>query len=198
MIKAFAILFAFLINVSCAFAVNHSACADLSFSINKFIKIEPVTSPVLIANITNRTGNLHAPLSTKFRVITNSAEKTKLYLQAKTITEDGLQEAMFKQNGQVYIAFSNLLKQPKSQSLQNCKLGGGAKDSPGVVAYPVLSVTGPKNKYLDSENKYEIEVENGNSFVTVNVGQFVLDNSFASNDPKGFYQAILSLTEADI
>ena len=45
---------------------------------------------------------------------------------------------------------------------------------------------------------YEVYIGNGITDVTVNVGSNVLRNSYAANDPRGFYQAVLSLTEADI
>ena len=121
-----------------------------------------------------------------------------MYLKANVITDGGFEESMFEQGGRVYIAFANLANKPKSQSLANCKMGALPKDSPGIVAYPVLSVTGAKSKYLQGKGKYEVYAENGTTFVTVNVGSNVLRSSFAGNDPKGFYQAVLSLTEADI
>ncbi len=196
--KLTAILLTLLINASCAFATSNSASTDFSVTIPKYVRVEPVTSPVLTAHITNRTGNLLAPLYAKFRVISNSSEDTKLYLRANTVTQNGYEEAMFEQGGRVYIAFSNIANPPKSQSLSNCKLGSLPKDSPGVVAYPVLSVEGADSHYLKGKNKYEVTAKNGVSYVTVNIGSHVLRSSFASNDPKGFYQAVLSLTETDI
>lgn len=175
-----------------------SASMDFNITLPGYVRIEPVTSPVLIANITDKTGNLYAPLSSKFRVITNSRDTKTLYLKANTVTEGGYEEAMFEQGGRVYIAFANLAKIPKSQSLANCKMGKAAKESPGVVAYPVNSIVGAESKFINSKNKYEVYVDNGTTFVTVNIGSNVLNTSFASNDPKGFYQAVLSLTEADI
>lgn len=177
-------------------AFAESASADFSILLPEFVKVESVLSPVLIANITDRTGNLYAPLCSKFKVITNSSETKKLYLKANTVTDAGQENAMFAQGGQVYIAFANLAKIPKSQALANCKMGSLPKDSPGIVAYPVTSVTGAENKYV--RDKYEVFVKNGTSYVTVNIGSNVLKNSFAANDSKGFYQTILSLTEADI
>ena len=181
-----------------SFAEGSTASADFSITIPRFVIVEAVSSPVLTANITDRTGNLYSPLSTTFKVISNSAETTNLYLKANVITDGGFEEAMFEQGGRVYIAFANLANKPKSQSLANCKMGSLPKDSPGIVAYPVLSVTGAKSKYLQGKGKYEVYAENGTTFVTVNVGSNVLRSSFAGNDPKGFYQAVLSLTEADI
>ena len=180
-----------------AYAVTNTQSDVLSFTVPSFTRIASVTSPVLTANITNRTGNLYTPMSTRFRVITNSANDKTLYLKAKVVTSDGYEDAMFEQGGQVYIAFTNLVKKPTTYSLMNCKMGGVPKDSPGVVAYPVTSITGPKNmKFM--YNKYEVTVGSGTTDVTVNVGSNVLRSSFAANDPKGFYQAVLSLTEADI
>ena len=135
---------------------------------------------------------------TKFRVITNASETKTLYLKANTVTNAGYEEAMFAQGGQVYIAFANLAKQPSSSSLTNCKMGAMPKDSPGVVAYPVIAIRGAEHKYLGAKNKYEVYVKNGTTDIDVIVGSHVLRSSFASNDPKGFYQAVLSLTEADI
>ena len=194
--KYLTLLFIFVINAHCVFA--ESASADMSFNIQEYVKIEPVTSPVLTANITDNTGNLYSPLSVRFKVITNSTEKKTLYLKSNTVTDGGFEESMFEMGGQIYIAFANIAKIPKSQSLTNCKLGGFPKDSPGIVAYPVTSITGAGSKFLKGKNKYEVYAENGTTFVTVHVGSNVLPSSFASNDPKGFYQAVLSLTEADI
>ena len=170
----------------------------LSFTLPAYIRISPVTSPVLTACITNRSGNLMTPLSSTFRVITNYSKTQTLYLKATVNTDAGLESAMFEQGGQVYIAFANLAKIPTSSSLANCKYGGIPKDSPGVVAYPVINVSGAEHKYIPSKEKYEVYVNNGKTDVTVNVGSNVLRSSYAANDPKGFYQAILSLTEADI
>ncbi len=179
-------------------AYAESASMDFNITMPGYVYITPVTSPVLVANITDRTGNLYAPLSSKFKVVTNSKDTKTLYLKANTVTEGGYEEAMFEQGGRVYIAFANLAKIPKSQALANCKMGKQAKESPGVVAYPINSIIGADTKYISSKNKYEVYVNNGTTFVTVNVGSNVLSTSFASNDPKGFYQAVLSLTEADI
>ena len=174
-----------------------SATADFQINIPKYVHIQPVTSPILTANITDHTGSLHAPLSARFQVTSNIPE-TKLYLSANAVTESGYEPAMFSQGGQVYIAFTSLSKVPTSSSLLNCKTGALPKDSPGVVAYPVISVNGADNAYDNSKNKYEVTVNNGVSYVNVHVGSHVLKNSFASNDRKGFYQSVLSLTEADI
>lgn len=176
-----------------------SASVGMSFTILPYTHISPITSPVLTAYITDKTGNLQAPLSTTFRVITNSPEDKTLYLKANVLTQDGYEEAMFEQGGQVYIAFTNLKNKPTGQSLNNCKIGSAPNDSPNVVAYPITSLTGAASKtYLKSKDKYELTVKNGTSFITVNVGSNVLKSSFGGNDPRGFYQAILSLTEADI
>ena len=185
-----------LLSASAVFA--ESASMDFNVIVPGFVRVEPVTSPVLIANITDRTGNLYAPMSSKFRVISNSKDKKTLYLQANTVTEGGYENAMFEQGGRVYIAFANLAKIPSSQSLANSKLGGRPNSSPGVVAYPVNSIIGAEHKFIKGKDKYEVYAENGTTYVTVNVGSHVLRSSFSTNDPKGFYQSILSLTEADI
>lgn len=187
-----------LLNISSVLAVSDTASSDLSFTIPTYTKIEAVTSPVLIANITDHTGNLYTPLSTKFKVITNIGEERSLYLNAFVNTDCGRENAMFEQGGQVYVAFGNVLNPPKSSSLHNCKRGGVPKDSPGVVAYPVTSVRGANARYVHGKEKYEVKVKNGVTYIDVNIGSSVLRTSFAANDPKGFYQAILSLTETDI
>ena len=191
-------IYALIIGIGTAFADGKQASADFSFYVPPYMYITPTTSPVLTANITDRTGNLHSPLMTRFRVITNSDKEQTLYLKSNVITESGYEESMFMQGGQVYIAFANLRKPPKSSALTSCKIGGMPDDSPGVVAYPVTSLTGAKHKFVPGKNKYEVYVGNGTTDVTVNVGSNVLRNSFGKNDPKGFYQAVLSLTEADI
>ena len=189
----------FFVTVS-AFAepVAQSQTDTLSFIMPGFTRIAPITSPVLTANITDRTGNLYAPLSTRFRVITNSSEQKTLYLKANTVTDGGYENSMFQQGGQVYIAFANLSRIPSSQALANCKNSSIPKDRPGVVAYPVISITGANHKYIPGKGKYEVYVGNGATDVTINVGSNVLQSSFAANDPRGFYQAVLSLTETDI
>ena len=192
-------LFAFLVlGMSTAACFAESASVDFRINIPGYAQITPITSPVLIANITDKTGNLQAPLTSKFKVITNSTEKKALYLNANVITESGQENAMFEQGGQVYIAFAYISRLPSSSSLSNCKHGGSPADSPGVVAYPVTSIQGADHKFLKSKSKYEVYVDNGISYVTVNVGSNVNKNSFGANDPRGFYQAVLSLTEADI
>ncbi len=196
--KFWGILLGCVLATQSAFAVSNSATAEFSVAIPAFVSIKPVSSPVLTANITDRTGDLRAPLSSTFRVITNHHETTTLYLKANTITEGGYEEAMFDRGGQVYIAFGNLRRLPSTSALNACKIGGSPKASPGVVAYPVVSVFGAKSQYLRGEGKYEVYVPNGTTDVTVTVGSNVLRDSFSSNDPRGFYQAVLSLTEADI
>ena len=194
-------LIACLTSISSGYCVEsvRSASSEISFTIQPYTLISPVTSPVLTAHITDKTGDLHSPLSTTFRVITNSPEDKNLYLKANVLTQSGYEEAMFEQGGQVYIAFANLRYMPTGSALANCKIGAAPNDSPGVVAYPVTSITGVETKkYLSGRNKYELSIKGGTSFVTVNVGTNVLRSSFGGNDPKGFYQAILSLTEADI
>ena len=185
--------------IPCCFAAEvHSIVNEFTIEVPHYMNIKPITSPVLTANITNRTGNMYAPLSTTFRVATNAAQTQTLYLQAHVTTQDGYESAMFMQGGQVYIAFTSLSKIPTGSSLANCKMGSSPKDSPGVVAYPVTSVYGANHKYVPSKEKYEVYVNNGITDVTVNVGSNVLRSSYAANDPRGFYQATLSLTEADI
>lgn len=174
------------------------ASTEFTISVDSYLKIEPITSPVLVANVTDRTGNLANPLFVKFKVVTNIPDSRTLYLQAMTNTNSGQESAMFRQGGQVYIAFSNVSKPPKSQALANCKLGSDPKSSPGVVAYPITSILGTQTQYIASKEKYEVYVDNGTTFVTVNVGTNVLKSSFGPNDPKGFYQATVSLTETDI
>ena len=185
-----------LFNILTSFA--ESASINYSLEFNPYLQINTITSPVLVANITDKTGNMYTPLFSKFKVISNSREKTSLYLKATALTENGNEEAMFEMGGRVYIAFANLKDKPKGQSLANCKLGTHPKDSPGVVAYPVNSILGAEHKYIHGKGKYEILVDNGTSYITVNVGSNVLLNSFSTNDPKGFYQATLVLTESDI
>ena len=185
-------------NIQSAYAEQHTATTEFSITVPDYVKITSVTSPVLIANITDRTGNLYSPLVTKFKVVSNRGEKRNLYLKSNVVTDGGYEESMFEQGGQVYIAFANLSKIPTSQALSNCKMGALPKDSPGIVAYPVTSITGVDAKFIRGKNKYEITVNSGTSYVTVNVGQNVLRSSYAANDPRGFYQAVLSLTETDI
>ena len=176
----------------------HTMSAEYTIPVPHYMHITPVTSPVLTANITNRTGNLYVPLSSRFRVATNTSQTQTLYLQANVTTQGGYESSMFMYGGQVYIAFASLSKVPTSTALNNCKNGGMPKDSPGVVAYPVTSVYGADHKFIPGRGKYEVYVDNGITDITVNVGTNVLRSSYAGNDPKGFYQATLSLTEADI
>ena len=86
------ILLSFLVLISstlASFADGNSASAVFNVTIPRFVKVEAISSPVLTANITDRTGNLYTPLSTTFKVISNSAEKTTLYLKANTVTDGG-------------------------------------------------------------------------------------------------------------
>lgn len=198
----FFILLAVIINIPTVLAgaveTQNTQSIEFSIELNEFIKIEAVENAVLTANITDRTGNLYAPLISRFKVISNCDEKKTLYLKANTVTEGGNEEAMFEMGGRVYIAFANLAKKPMPQALTNCKMGSHPENSPGVVAYPINSIYGAAHKYLRGEGKYEVYIGNGTTNITVNVGQNVLKSSFGKNDPNGFYQATLSLTESDI
>ena len=166
--------------------------------IPEHLHIETITSPILVANITDDTGNLYTSLTSRFKIVSNSEEEKNLYLKANSTTENGLEPAMFQVGGRTYIAFTNVSKPPKSEALMNCKANTHPKLSPGVVAYPITSITGAKTKYQRGNGNYEVTIKNGVTNLSVNVGSQVLRNSFDSNDPKGFYQATLSLTEADI
>lgn len=174
--------------------------ANMSFTINlsEYLQIQTLTSPVLTANITDNTGNLLSPLYSKFKVVSNNPETKTLYLKAKTLTENGFEEAIFEINGRRYVAFANIENKPKGQALANCKFGSHPNESPGIVAYPITSILGTDTKYIKGQGKYEVYIPNGTTYITVNIGSNVLRNSFGSNDPKGFYQATLSLTESDI
>lgn len=194
----FIALIMMLVCVNPSYCTNTTARADLSLDFPEFLKIQTITSAVLIANITDKTGNLYAPLSSRFRVISNSGHTQTLYLKAESLTENGNESSMFNFGSQVYIAFTNMNKRPRSEALANCKMGTDPKYSPGVVAYPITSIIGAKSDYQYGEGKYKIYVNNGTTDISVNIGSFVLRNSFDVNDPKGFYQATLSLTESDI
>ena len=198
-IKTLIILALLLFNINIAQA-NESKQASVNFSISlpSYIQITSVTSPVLTVNITDDTGNLYAPIQSKFRVISNSNETQTLYLKANTVTQNGQESAMFSYGGRTYIAFAHVEKKPTAQSLANCKLGAVRNESPGIVAYPITSILGAKHKYQRAIDGYELFVEGGVTDIVVNVGSNVLINSFDKNDPKGFYQATLTLTEADI
>lgn len=196
--KALVVLGVLVVSAIQCFAETHTMSTEFNIQVPQYMSIKPITSPVLTAHITNRTGNLYSPMSTKFRVVTNAAQTQTLYLQANVTTQGGYESSMFMYGGQVYIAFANLSKIPTSSALSNCKMGTEPKYSPGIVAYPVTSVYGADHKFVPGKGKYEVYVNNGTTDVTVNVGSNVLRNSFAANDPRGFYQATLSLTEADI
>ena len=196
--NALAILVLNILAVAPVFAEPQCASANFSVTVPEYFRIQTVTSPVLIANITDRTGNLYTPLQSCFRVISNLEHAKKLYLSANTPTTAGMEPAMFERGGRVYVAFANLEKVPESQSLANCKIGADPKASPGIVAYPVASVIGGRPKYLRGRGKYELYAPNGITDITVNIDTSVLRSSFAENDPNGFYQTTLELTEADI
>jgi hypothetical protein len=179
-------------------ALAEQASVDFSITLPEYIQIQTVSNAVLIANITDKTGNLFAPITSRFRVISNSNSTKTLYLKSEAITENGNEESMFKMGGRVYVAFANVKTKPSSQALINCKLGSHPKESPGVVAYPINSILGAKSEFDNSLGKYKIFIEGGITNIVVNIDSHVLRNSFDSNDPKGFYQATLSLTESEI
>lgn len=195
-VNIFLALFLLFVNVSSVFA--EEAAMEFQFVLPEYLRIQTVTSAILTANITDKTGNLHAPLASKFRVISNSAQTKNLYLKSESLTENGYEPSMFSLGGQVYIAFTNVNKHPRSEALANCKMSTHPKYSAGVVAYPVASVVGAKTQYQPDKNNYKVFVDNGVTDIVVNIGSNVLKNSFDKNDPKGFYQAMLSLTESEI
>lgn len=194
--KVLITLFIILINLSKVIA--EEARMDFVINVPEYLQIQTITSPVLTANITDDTGNLYTTLSSRFRVISNARETKTLYLNAKAITENGYEDSLFNYGSRVYVAFANVAKKPTSQSLANCKLASRPQESPGVVAYPINSILGAKSMYLPAKQRYEVYVDNGKTDITVNIGSNVLKKSFASNDPKGFYQATLFLTESEL
>ena len=62
---------------------------------------------------------------------------------------------------------------------------------------PTLSANS-SHEVVETTTNYGFNVLNGTTDITVNIGSHVLKNSFDSNDPMGFYQATLSLTESEI
>ena len=193
----FLVLFFLLFSNIGAFAAPQ-ANMDFQLEFPEFLRIQTVTSAVLIANITDKTGNLYSPLSSRFRVISNSSNTKTLYLRSEALTENGNEQSMFEAGGRVYVAFANINNRPRSEALANCKMGTHPKYSPGVVAYPVTSIIGAKTEYQHGEGKYKVYINNGTTDILVNIGSHVLRNSFDKNDPRGFYQATLSLTESEI
>ncbi|MCQ2740015.1 MAG: hypothetical protein MJ237_07300 [bacterium] len=192
------LMLAGIIYVGISSCYAESASIQYQIQIPSYMQITPTTSPVLTAYVSDKTGNLKMPLRSTFRVISNCQEKQTLYLKANAVTANGMESAMFMRGNRVYIAFARLAQLPTSNALANCKMGGNPADSPGVVAYPINSVRGAENKYNSAKGKYEVFVENGITDISVDIGTNVLLDSFSSNDPKGYYQAILSLTETDI
>lgn len=174
------------------------ASMDFAIVLPEYLSIQTLSNPILTANITDKTGNLYAPLFTRFRVVSNSMETKTLYLKSESVTENGVEDSMFAMGGRVFIAFTYVNNRPSSEALTNCKMGAHPKYSPGVVAYPITSVIGAKSEYSGSINRYKVYIENGVTDISVNVGSNVLRNSFDKNDPRGFYQATLSLTESEI
>ena len=65
----FIALFLAIASMMPTFAASTTASAELALEFKEFLKIQTVTSAVLVANITDKTGNLYAPLSSRFRVI---------------------------------------------------------------------------------------------------------------------------------
>lgn len=169
-----------------------SASVELNIIIQEYLSIQ-CPNQTLIANVRNDNGALDQPISTRFRVITNTNNTKTLYLKSTTITEDGVYNSMFNINGVTYLAFGNISNQPKHRELINCING---MDGKNVIAYPITFINGAKYKYINS--KYEVYIENGIADLVVVVGTNPLFSSFTKNDTKGFYQTTLHLTETDL
>ena len=187
---------ALLLGSNITFGAQNQINTEFQIHIPKFLSIKPITSPVLYANITNRTGNLYSPLSATFRVVTNTQELETLYLSGKVDTLSGKEDGFFELGGQVYLAFTYVSGMVEHSDLVRCKIG--EKESKGVVAYPVLYVNGADSKFIPSKDKYEINVGNGVHNITVYIGSNVLWSSFDLLDKNGLYKAEITLTEADI
>ena len=192
MFKNFFLLLLLLLGTTC-----YASQVETNFQVQvpRYLKITPITSPILVAHVQDSSGNLFTPLSTKFRVVTNELNTT-LYLTARVSTESGEENAFFAQGNQVYLAFSSMENIPTSQALSGCKCGNESK---GVIAYPVLSILGAQSRFIPSKEKFEVLLqENGTYNIDVIIGANVLRGSFDNKDGKGFYKAIISLTETDI
>ena len=87
---------ALLLGSNITFGAQNQINTEFQIHIPKFLSIKPITSPVLYANITNRTGNLYSPLSATFRVVTNTQELETLYLSGKVDTLSGKEDGFFE------------------------------------------------------------------------------------------------------
>ena len=71
------VLFIMLSSILSSFA--QEASMDFNIELTEYIQIQTVTSAVLIANITDKTGNLYSPLSSRFKVISNSRTSISIW-----------------------------------------------------------------------------------------------------------------------
>lgn len=187
-------LLLFIFNMTPTFAQTQCS-TQMSFTIDKFISIKPITSNIININIQNNNGILNTMPYCQWRIISNS-RNTTLILKAESVTDNGVSNSMFMIGNTVYLAFTNILNKPSQISLHNCKIG--LTNNPNVVAYPVISIYGAKYKYDKNIDKYKILMDNGDVNIKLNIGTIPLDTSWDKGDKKGIYQTILYLTEGDI
>lgn len=161
-----------------------SVSTTLSVTIPPFLSIKPLTSTVLTAHV--RDQKVQNPLYVKYKVVSNIPETT-IFLTACSLVEGNLEHSMF-QNGQVYVAFSNINQKATLQDMSNAKI---ALNAPNILVLPILNVSGAEHKFL--HDRYELYIKNGIYNIDVNIG---LNSPRRSAD--GIYQATMFLTKVEI
>lgn len=163
----------------------------------------------LSACINPMTGNLDAPFTPKFKLITNGA-KHKLVLKATDEDNTGAKrDAFAKEGGKDYIALANNKVKPTSAAIMNA-LGAApfAVSNDNAIAYTVSSVTmsgaSSGNLVFDAANKqFETSAADpakaGTTFITLTTGIVPRTNTYSdTTDFAGDYKAELTLTAYDI
>ena len=169
-----------------AFAVSNSAMLELSFTIPSYLRIEPLTSTVLTANL--RNDYVLNPLYVRYKVISNIPETT-LYLTSKSLVDGSYEHSMFAHGGSTYIVFTSVDGRASLQNLTEAKYNLKALNT---LVLPILSVTGAEHKFL--HDKYELYIKNGSHYIDVHIGL----SPVVRGNKNGMYQATIYLTKSEI
>lgn len=198
------ILPAILGTINISEAISNNANQILQCTLGTYLDITPETSnTTTTTTIAPDTGNLAAPLVSKFKINLNT-DSQDLYLQGKTTGTTGDVNALFKQGQKTYVVFSNTEsgKVPTAAAIANCKSASpNASDNANAIAYPITSVSlnnSGSSNYDDSRNQYNLDVNGGTTIATTTTGTIPYNNTYSFQDNAGTYQAIMTLTSTSL
>lgn len=187
-----------------SYALSNSATQTLQATLGTYLDITAQTQgATTTTTIAPDTGNLAAPLVSKFKITLNTDEQD-LYLQGNTTSSTGSVNALFQQGGKTYVVFSNTTsgKVPTQAAIADCKTASPtASNNANAIAYQITDISvdnSGSSSYNNSQNQYILNVNAGVTTVITKAGTAPYTNTYSFQDYAGTYQAVMTLTSASL